>query len=286
MTHLQIFDYEGSQITFRNGENVMVNATEMAKPFGKYAKDWLRNTQAQEFIKGLSDMRNLLSSDLVQVIHGNNGGTWMHEDVAMEFARWLSPKFAIWCNDRIKELARHGFTATPQKLKELVANPDLLIEMANALKTERERNSQLTSENEEQRVAIERKDEQIVRQQEEIEKAAPKVEYFDKTMQSTQTYTTTQIAKELGYNSANILNELLRKAGLIFHQSGQWMLASPYNAWKMHRVRTYTYDKNDGSICSNSTTVWTERGRYFIIKLHENGFSISQTIKALKRNEN
>lgn len=141
MTHLQIFDYEGSQITFRNGENVMVNATEMAKPFGKYAKDWLRNTQAQEFIKGLSDMRNLLSSDLVQVIHGNNGGTWMHEDVAMEFARWLSPKFAIWCNDRIKELARHGFTATPQKLKELVANPDLLIEMANALKAERERNS-------------------------------------------------------------------------------------------------------------------------------------------------
>ena len=40
----------------------------------------------------------------------------MHEDVAMEFARWLSPKFAIWCNDRIKELARTGVTtvaATP-----------------------------------------------------------------------------------------------------------------------------------------------------------------------------
>lgn len=28
----------------------------------------------------------------------------MHEDVAIEFARWLSPLFSIWCNDRIKEL--------------------------------------------------------------------------------------------------------------------------------------------------------------------------------------
>ena len=32
----------------------------------------------------------------------------MHEDVAMEFARWLSPEFAIWCNDRIKELLLTG----------------------------------------------------------------------------------------------------------------------------------------------------------------------------------
>lgn len=32
----------------------------------------------------------------------------MHEDVALEFARWLSPMFAIWCNDRIKELLTEG----------------------------------------------------------------------------------------------------------------------------------------------------------------------------------
>jgi hypothetical protein len=46
-------------------------------------------------------------ADLVKVTKGgNNPGTWMHEDVALEFARWLSPLFAIWCNDRIKELLR------------------------------------------------------------------------------------------------------------------------------------------------------------------------------------
>ena len=39
----------------------------------------------------------------------------MHEDVALEFARWLSPAFAIWCNDRIKELLLNGQTNLVRK---------------------------------------------------------------------------------------------------------------------------------------------------------------------------
>lgn len=37
----------------------------------------------------------------------------MHEDVALEFARWLSPVFAIWCNDRCKELLLTGTVSIP-----------------------------------------------------------------------------------------------------------------------------------------------------------------------------
>ncbi|MDQ1087190.1 hypothetical protein QE390_001736 [Siphonobacter sp. SORGH_AS 1065] len=48
-------------------------------------------------------MRNLHSDTLIKTINGgSNPGTWMHEDVALEFARWLSPAFAIWCNDQKK----------------------------------------------------------------------------------------------------------------------------------------------------------------------------------------
>lgn len=101
----RIFQYEDKPISFINSEGtVMVNATEMAKPFGKLASGWLRNQSTQDFIKELAAMQNCLPSDLLRVINGDKGGTWMHEDVALEFARWLSPKFAIWCNDRIKEL--------------------------------------------------------------------------------------------------------------------------------------------------------------------------------------
>lgn len=45
----------------------------------------------------------------------------MHEDVALEFARWLSPKFAIWCSDRIKEL----LTSTQQPVKAEILPPPI-----------------------------------------------------------------------------------------------------------------------------------------------------------------
>ena len=90
----------------------MVNATEMAKPFGKLAKDWLSNKSTKEFLSTLSAVRTIPLTDLVEIKQGGNSeqGTWMHEDVALEFARWLSPAFAIWCNDRIKELLKTGVT--------------------------------------------------------------------------------------------------------------------------------------------------------------------------------
>ena len=97
-TQSKVFSYKGNLITFSNDGTVMVNATEMAKPFEKSATHWLRNQSTQEFISTYAELRNCNSTDLVKVTHGDNGGTWMHEDVALEFARWLSPAFAIWCN--------------------------------------------------------------------------------------------------------------------------------------------------------------------------------------------
>jgi hypothetical protein len=90
----------------------------MAKSFGdaKQPKYWLRLPSTKNFLNELSKVRNshleesakgrnLPLADLVQIKRGGtNPGTWFHEDVALEFARWLSPAFAIWCNDRIKEI--------------------------------------------------------------------------------------------------------------------------------------------------------------------------------------
>ena len=112
----QIFQYNGSPITFQIGGTLMVNATQMAKSFGKQPIDWLKTEQSKEFISVFAELKNFSSADLVRVTKGGNDkklqGTWMHEDVALEFARWLSPAFAIWCNDRIKELLMKGTVST------------------------------------------------------------------------------------------------------------------------------------------------------------------------------
>ena len=66
---------------------VMVNATEMAKPFGKSCNDWLRTEQSKRVIAAISESKKCVSADLVKVTKGGNSeqGTWMQEDVALIF---------------------------------------------------------------------------------------------------------------------------------------------------------------------------------------------------------
>lgn len=110
----KIFSFHGSNVTFKNEDGtVMVNATEMAKHFGKRPSKWLELPSTKAFLNALTDVRKLDNGGIQTDRGGATGGgaTWMHEDVAIEFARWLSPMFAIWCNDRIKELITTGQTS-------------------------------------------------------------------------------------------------------------------------------------------------------------------------------
>jgi phage antirepressor YoqD-like protein len=154
----------------------MVNATQMAKKFSKLPADWTRQKSTKEFISALMTARGIhIATDLLRVINGDKGATWMHEDVALECARWLSPAFAIWCNDRIKELMKFGMTATQPTLEAMLDNPDLVIGLATKLKQQREENQRLVAENQQKQALISQ-------QNEKIEKDAPKVDYFEKFM--------------------------------------------------------------------------------------------------------
>lgn len=267
----KVFSYDNNPITFQLGEATMVNATEMAKPFGKLVKDWLKNNQTKEFINTLSTVRNILLTDLVKVKQGGTAqGTWLHEDVALEFARWLSPSFAIWCNDRIKELMRYGMTATPSTIDALLNDPDTMIQTLQALKSERERVAQANrriATLTDQRDCFHSENQRLQRlhtgYQKTIERQAPLVEYANNVLNSESTYTTTQIAKELGM-PAQLLNRLLHAYGVQFKQSGQWQLYKQYEDKGYTKTRTHTYTKKDGRVQSLLTTVWTEAGRMFL----------------------
>jgi len=202
----RVFAYEGANVTFaKKGNLVMVNATQMAKPFGKLTKDWLRTNQCKEFLSVLSERRKILSSDLVKVTYGNGGTTWMHEDVAIEFARWLSPAFAIWCNDRIKELLTIGITATPQTIDSILADPDNAIRLLTALKEERQQRQLAES-----KAALL---EEVTKEQ------APKVAFADAVIGSDTNITIRNLAKLLrqnGYETGEKrLYEYLRKNGYV-----------------------------------------------------------------------
>lgn len=264
----QIFQYNGSPITFQKGDSVMVNATEMAKPFGKLVGDWLRLKTTTEFADALSADMQIPISALIQVVKGGNNeqGTWMHEDVALEFARWLSPAFAIWCNKRIKELLQYGMTATQPTLEQMINNPDLVISLATQLKSEREEKQRLQLEVYRKQVLIEQKEEEISIKDDKLKVLVPKGVSFDRIMSSEGLVTTNMIAAFLGI-SAIKLNKLLCEWGVQYKQSGVYFLHVKYRGKDYTKHVPHPYMDN-GVQKSREHMYWTEKGRKFVIDLY------------------
>lgn len=129
-----VYSYKGSEISFMSGENTMINATEMAKVFGKRPNDYLSLPSTNQLISAITRKSGIAENQLVITERGGlNPGTWMHEDIALDFAQWLSVDFRLWCNDRIKELLKHGITATPQTIESILADPANGIKLLQAL---------------------------------------------------------------------------------------------------------------------------------------------------------
>lgn len=164
-------------------------------------------------------------------------------------------------------------STTPNDTPEEIMARALTIAQATLAKRE-ERLKQLEAETEQQQATIELQDK-------EIKEAAPKVNYYNNHLQSVNTLTSTQIAKQIGMD-AEKLHKKLKETNVIYRQSGQWLLHSPYSTWGLHSTRTQTYTRSDGSIGTNVYTVWTERGRRFIIALYENEWNVRKAIKQIK----
>lgn len=113
---------------------------------------------------------------------------------------------------------------------------------------------------------VERKDERLKLQETVIKTNTPKVKYFNEVLQSESTYTTTQIAKELGFG-APTLNKKLNDLKVQYKQNGTWLLYQKYQTKNYTKTKTYTFSNDDGTQRTSMQTVWTEKGRLFIHSL-------------------
>jgi len=99
---LVLTNYSGHMISFDEG--AWFNATEAAAYFGKRVDVWLKTKETKEYISALCDISNTTKKGYLKTKRGNNGGTWLHPDLAVVFARWLDIRFAIWCDRQIKQI--------------------------------------------------------------------------------------------------------------------------------------------------------------------------------------
>lgn len=116
------FIYQDTQIHFLLNpldNNVMVNATEMAKIFGKETRVFLKTDHAKAFIKVCERALNGAHSDTKIIderapngarsnnkIIDNRGhvGIYFNKRLALKFAAWLSPEFEYWVYSTIDEI--------------------------------------------------------------------------------------------------------------------------------------------------------------------------------------
>lgn len=94
-------------------QNGFLNATAIAKHFHKRPETYLKTEQTQQYIAALAEhlsntLKSVIDENQLVIVKGgsskNGGGTWLHPKLAIHFARWLDPRFAVWCDEQIEQI--------------------------------------------------------------------------------------------------------------------------------------------------------------------------------------
>lgn len=100
-------------------ETAFANATQMGAKYGKLPYEFLRLKSTHEYIRAIAEDPDWQRENpgiqmranpvfesggsweipgIVYTVRGNNGGTWLHPYLAVEFARWCNATFGLLCN--------------------------------------------------------------------------------------------------------------------------------------------------------------------------------------------
>lgn len=172
--------------------------------------------------------------------------------LAMKAKNETAERFqALVADEIIPSIRKHGGYLTPQKIEEVLLNPDTIIQLATNLKNEQEKNRLLKQENEKQKNMI--------------TEMKPKVDYVDLILSNPNLIPVTTIAKDYGM-SATKFNNMLNDFGIQYKRGDQWFLYQKYSNKGYTHSKTYTYEtfgKTNGNNVK-VTTQWTQAGRLFL----------------------
>ena len=129
---------------------------------------------------------------------------------------------------------------------------------------------------------IAERDRKIAEQDETIRVLEPKATYCDEVLESVNCMTMTQVAKEHGTTHAG-LTKMLHEKGVIYLQSGQWMLYVDFCNHGLTRNRTHSYHDNLGVVHSRSYLVWTEKGRMFLDGILRRNLSPKEALRQVEQ---
>lgn len=255
-------------------ENPLFRASDVA--------NWLHNTNVSNMVKKVDE------DEVTKFNLGSRQGEtlFLTENGLYEILMLSRKKDAKQFKKGVKKIlheirTKGGYLATTQNDTPATILARAMKVADEVIAEHEQRIKELEEQGRRQEIVIEQKDAQIDAQDKQIKIAAPKADYYDKTLASTSCMTTTQVADDL-HTTAHALNRKLQEIGIIYSQSGQWHLKMPYKKWNLAGTRTYNYQSSNGEVVTKVTLVWNQRGKRFILALYNNNFDVKRAIAEIK----
>lgn len=106
MTNLIVKQHLSHKVIFTN--DGWINATQMAKNYDKIAYEYLCSKSTKIYMEALAECLNCDMEELFITQKSNTSEfeqeIFLHPKLVSDFARWISPQFAVWCDEQISTI--------------------------------------------------------------------------------------------------------------------------------------------------------------------------------------
>ena len=242
MEKLQIFNYKGNELRTVEKDGVtwwvlkdVCNVLEMKD---NSAGEVVKRLDKDEY-DSIGVIDNLGRKQNTYIV--NESGLYnvilrSDKEEAKPFRKWVT-------SEVLPSIRKHGAYMTPEKLKEVILNPDTMIELCIALKDEQDKNKALQAINSKLTV-----DNQIMQ---------PKADYFDELVDRNLLTSFRDTAKELDVKEKEFIKFLIEKKYIYRDKKGKLMPYADKNNGLFEVKECY----NEKTNWSGSQTLITPKGR-------------------------
>ncbi len=233
MTKIQVFEYQSNKVRTVDMDGAPWFVLKDVCEVLGLGNSRMVSDRLDEDEKGVSKIDTLGGVQNVTII--NESGLY---NVILRSDKPEAKPFRKWVTSEVlPSIRKHGAYMTPQKIEEVLLNPDTIISLAQQLKEEKAKNAKL----------------------------APAAEYARNFLLASGGRLVSSIAKDYGM-SAQRFNQILNALDIQYRKGGQWMLYQKYTGKGYTETRVNLIPHNDGKTHQHPETLWTARGCAFLSK--------------------
>ncbi|MFI3294054.1 MAG: KilA-N domain-containing protein [Rikenellaceae bacterium] len=159
MEDVKVFSYNDNPIHFVTKDAViMINASQLASASGKVLSNFFELQSTKELMEVIeAKTGNSHTQQITTELDASlpNGDTWVHKNLAIALAQWISPEMHYWCLERLGELLIHGVTASDEMIESMKADPTSAQSALSEIERYRKRAQMLEESNKQLQAKIE-----------------------------------------------------------------------------------------------------------------------------------